>query len=299
MQLTLAQRHGSLAPLLAISIVTRGPPMTVASISAGGDFRVGDVMSRAWSLFTGNIIFFLGVPLLIYASYYAVGWALRMFFGFAGARNPGSAAFWLVLVLVAIVVFGLYVIGQGVLLYGAFQRLRGQPLRPIDALQRVVGRLVPLVGLGILFGLALMIVTFITAMIFALIASVLHSVAIILLPAIYAPAAFLLVMWIVVVPACLVENLGPVASMARSAGLTSGFRWKVFGILLLLILLSLVGVAIQFVAAYAGSWLAVLVGTVWSVVLLAYWNCTVIMTYHDLRVAKEGVDTTQIASVFD
>jgi hypothetical protein len=34
-------------------------------------------------------------------------------------------------------------------------------------------------------------------------------------------------------------------------------------------------------------------------VWIAYWNCAIIMTYHDLRVAKEGIDTGQIASIFD
>jgi hypothetical protein len=31
----------------------------------------------------------------------------------------------------------------------------------------------------------------------------------------------------------------------------------------------------------------------------AYWNGIIIMTYHDLRVAKEGVDTAPIAEIFD
>ena len=48
--------------------------MSVASINAGGDFRVGDVMSRAWNIFTGNLAFFLGITLLIYlAIFIAVG----------------------------------------------------------------------------------------------------------------------------------------------------------------------------------------------------------------------------------
>ena len=41
--------------------------------------------------------------------------------------------------------------------------------------------------------------------------------------------------------------------------------------------------------------LEVAAGVVWT----GYFNCVIIMIYHDLRVAKEGVDTSQIASVFD
>ena len=46
-------------------------------------------------------------------------------------------------------------IGQGVLLLGAFQRLRGQPLRVGEVLQKVMARFVPLLGLSILWSLAL------------------------------------------------------------------------------------------------------------------------------------------------
>ena len=45
--------------------------------------------------------------------------------------------------------------------------------------------------------------------------------------------------------------------------------------------------------------LAVVVGTIGMLAWSAYWNCVVVMAYHDLRVAKEGVDTSQIAEIFD
>ena len=49
----------------------------------------------------------------------------------------------------------------------------------------------------------------------------------------------------------------------------------------------------------ASQALGTVFGLVWSVFWTAYLNCTIIMMYHDLRVAKEGVDTEQIASIFD
>ena len=39
--------------------------MSVASLNGSGDFRVGDVLGRAWHLLTGNILFFLLVPAVI------------------------------------------------------------------------------------------------------------------------------------------------------------------------------------------------------------------------------------------
>jgi hypothetical protein len=47
-----------------------------------------------------------------------------------------------------------------------------------------------------------------------------------------------------------------------------------------------------------GSAFAILIDAAWFVPLIAYWSAIVIMTYHGLRVAKEGVDSGQIAAIF-
>ena len=38
---------------------------------------------------------------------------------------------------------------------------------------------------------------------------------------------------------------------------------------------------------------------VWSALWGAFYAILAVVTYHDLRVAKEGLDTDQIAAVFD
>jgi hypothetical protein len=273
--------------------------MSVTSVNAGGDFRVGEVLSRAWMLFTGNVIFFIAVPLLIGGSYYVVFYVLGLFLAAVGIRNPGSGGFWVMTGLALLVMLGIYVIGLGVALFGAFQRLRGQPLRPLAALQRVLTRFPPLFGLGILWGLGLIAAIFFGGFLFWIVAMALRGFAMVLAPAAYAPAIFLFVIWLVVVPACVVETLGPVGSMLRSSDLTSGYRWKVFGIFCLLIISLIAGYVIHRILWYSSPLLAFIVVAAWYVVLFAYWNCAIIMTYHDLRLAKEGVDTEQIAAIFD
>jgi hypothetical protein len=106
-------------------------------------------------------------------------------------------------------------------------------------------------------------------------------------------------MWAVVIPACVVEGLGPIASMGRSADLTKGCRWKVFGVMLLAALLLMVGLVLQVVLGMLSQAVASIYGWLLLVAWIAYWNCMTIMVYHDLRVAKEGVDTEQIAAIFD
>jgi hypothetical protein len=252
--------------------------MSVSSINAGGDFRVGDVMSRAWNIFTGNLAFFLGITLLIYLAIIVVVGAFVAIFFLAGASgNMG----WLVTIgiFLAIVLFlSLNTIGEAVLLFGAFQVLRGQSIRVGEALQRAFARFFPLIGLGILWSVAIM---------FGMLLLIV-------------PGFILLCMWAVAVPACVVEGLGPTASMSRSAALTKGYRWKILGLLLLLGVINGVGSKlIEVILGLAGDWLSSIGSLVWFVAWNAYWNCVLVMIYHDLRVAKEGVDTEQIASVFD
>jgi hypothetical protein len=121
------------------------------------------------------------------------------------------------------------------------------------------------------------------------------------------PGIMLAVRWSVALPACVVENKGPFESMRRSADLTIGHRWKIFGIFVLLlvgvivaaiIVAAIVGVIVA-VGGIVGIVLAAVIGFVAMAIYTAYLNTVLVMIYHDLRAVKEGVDTEQIAAVFD
>jgi len=104
----------------------------------------------------------------------------------------------------------------------------------------------------------------------------------------------------VAVPACVVERLGPFRSLGRSRALTKGYRWRIFGIWLVLALVSGIGSNILgLILAPAGTAITVLVSMVWQASMTAYQAISAAVIYHDLRVAKEGVDIEHIASVFD
>jgi hypothetical protein len=89
--------------------------------------------------------------------------------------------------------------------------------------------------------------------------------------------------------------------MARSAQLTKGNRWKIFGLMLLLIIPEvIVDSAIDpALSSVAGSIPAVAGHVIWGGVWGAFYAIFAVVTYHDLRVAKEGVDTRQVAAVFE
>jgi hypothetical protein len=280
--------------------------MTLASIEAGGDFRIGYVLRRAWSIFTGNIIFFLAVPLLVNAIYFAVNFALGMSFTVLRIAPvspvPMAASPWMIVAVsigIVVLFLALHMIGQGVLLMGAFQRLRGEPLRVGGALQRALARFLPLLVLSILITLVMIAVVIGCSAVLWALTFVLGRLVMVLMIAILVPIFILGVMWSVVVPACLVEGLGPISSMARSADLTKGYRWKVAGVMLLLGLMIIVAVIIMFALTRLSPVAVLIFEVAWLVAWTAYVNCAIIMIYHDLRVAKEGVDTAQVASVFD
>jgi hypothetical protein len=107
-------------------------------------------------------------------------------------------------------------------------------------------------------------------------------------------------MYYVSTPVCVAEHAGVFTSMSRGSFLTKGYRWQVFGILLLYVVAGFaVGAIIRRAFAVTGP-TAVLVArfAMWAV-LNAFNSVLVGVLYYQLRVAKEGVDIDKIAGVFD
>jgi len=111
----------------------------------------------------------------------------------------------------------------------------------------------------------------------------------------------LAVRWAVALPVCVVEGAGPLASLGRSAVLTRGHRWKVFAILLLLVIVGpLMGAIVASIfRSHGGAPVGALAYFVWTAIWGVLYYGVLTMIYHDLRAAKEGVDVEQLAAVFD
>jgi hypothetical protein len=262
--------------------------MTDAPLPAGrftaGEFRVGHVFSRAWSVFSGNLLTFMVVtgvaslpPLLIPQPKPGT------------PPDPYGNLGLTFLALFLMIVLG--TLSQAVVLYGAFQDMRGRPVSLADCLRVGLNRFFPIIGLAISVGLAVMLASLL--LIF--------------------PGLILYMMWFVATPVCVVEQLGPFRSLGRSRELTKGHRWKIFGLTLLILIPAVI------VGAVLVGVMAVLLGTggilglpaalatplgqvinlIWSAAWGAFYAVIIVVTYHDLRVAKEGIDTEQIAAVFE
>jgi glycerophosphoryl diester phosphodiesterase family protein len=247
--------------------------MTDLSVDARpleGEIRIGHIFGRAWDVFTANFVKFVVITAIIGLP--------NLLFTTAGPDSAASPEYGWRVVVGIVLGFTLNMLAQAVILYIAFQYLRGQEASLGDAVQKNITRVLPLIGVLVLTGLGL-------------------TVGFLLL---FIPGVMLLVRWSVAVPACVLDRTGPVASLKRSAILTKGHRWKIFGMFLLLWIVSMVvaGV-IMMVTRPVGVLAGAFVGFIWTAIWSAYFNSVWVMLYHDLRVAKEGVDVEQIASVFD
>jgi hypothetical protein len=113
------------------------------------------------------------------------------------------------------------------------------------------------------------------------------------------PGLIVMTMLSVSAQACVIERLGPIASLSRSAALTKGHRWRVFGLILIAGLISLGAAVLSSplprLLGMPGAILAFLVVGVAA----AYRDTVLAVQFSDLRVGKDGVGTERIAAVFD
>ena len=121
------------------------------------------------------------------------------------------------------------------------------------------------------------------------------------LTALVVPGLIVASLFAVAIPAGVVEGLGPLASLARSAALTRGDRWRVLGFLLVVDLgLGLANLfLVRLVYAVSTPGLSALFFFLLALLVGALGQIALGVLYVHLRAAREGVDVEWIASVFD
>jgi len=245
--------------------------------AAESDFSIGRAFNRTFTVFTRHFLMFSAVMAVAVAPTVA----LMGFPNHWSTANDPSKQLWLFAIMLGSWFLAglLGILAQAVVVHGSFQDMRHRRVDFTESLKVGLSRFFPVLGvailvmLGIWLGFLLLIV----------------------------PALILMTRWYIAVPACVVERLGVRASMKRSADLTRGHRWKVFGAVILLT----IGAAIanQTVTASLTAMGGQTMGLVGSLIIQsitgAFSAIFVVVTYYELRVAKEGVDIDQIASVFD
>lgn len=240
--------------------------------ASGAQFRIGDVLGKTFSIFGSRLGSFL---LLAYVPLIPV-LVLRLMAAFAPHVGPlaSRAVMYEGLAILLFVILG--GVAQAMTLYGAFQEMAGRPFGIGQSLGVGFSRTLPVLGV-------------------VLLATLLVGLASILL---VVPGVIVLCMLYVAVPVCVIERPGVTESLSRSAQLTKGYRWQIWG---LMVLVSVAGILVQFPLALAGrlTFASALLHFAWEVLSSAFGAVLAAVVYHDLRVAKEGLEVDHLANVFD
>ena len=167
----------------------------------------------------------------------------------------------------------------GALSYAVMQYLRKRPVEVGSAMSVGFRRLLPLLGVAICSGL------------FILVGFILLII----------PGFIFYCMVYVAAAACVVEGTGVFESMKRSRTLTEGFRWRIFCIIVFMVILGfLVGAIAGFTLAMIGSPIVTVLGLLVIQIISTMWGSVAAsLSYYHLRSLKESVEVDEVAQIFD
>ena len=252
------------------------------------EFRVGRVLSRSFSVLFRNIVPFGLLALVISAPPYVYGVLFNipdsMDFG-----NPDLGYATADIIATIAQLFLAYIL-TAALVYGTIQHLRGRSVNVGECFGKGLSMIFPILGVAIVSFLLI----------------ILGFAALII------PGFIVITMLWVAVPAAVIERKG-LSALSRSAELTKGYRWRILALLIalffIMILLSLPLGALSGIVVYGAmsgdgdfaTSMTIIMALNWVLASFTGALSAVVyaVSYHDLRVAKEGADTDQIASVFD
>jgi hypothetical protein len=205
---------------------------------------------------------------------------LRLVFGLQ-ARSP---ALQIVTYVVQELAGGVF---QAALIHRIVTGLQGRRATLAQCLKVTLGRIGPLLALGILYLLACAV-----------------GLALLLIP-----GAMLITAWSVTIPAFAAENTGVIGAFRRSVELTRGNRWRIFGLLVLELVLFLVlswGTTYSFTIGAAVFGVQMPLALYYFAIAPIYYVVPGLLSsglsaalYIELRQLRDGVGLQGVAAVFD
>ncbi len=261
-----------------------------AAPAAGPAVVVGAVLSRTMRAWWAHALAFSAMSVVAYAPMIAAfgvfSWSV-----FArlqgGAPDPAQILKQSVVLLAgAAVTTVLSVVEMGAVTYGTVRWLNGERAPFGQMIAVGLRRGLPVVGTGFVVWLV--------------------TVAGMLL--LLVPGVMFLVAACVAVPAAVVERPGVEGALRRSFDLTRGSRWPLFAAgLAVVVVMWLLSMAVQLGATVLvvalpppqALGVTLVVSQLGNALFSVLPAVAVAVCYHDLRLAKEGVDTAQLARVFE
>jgi membrane-anchored glycerophosphoryl diester phosphodiesterase (GDPDase) len=188
----------------------------------------------------------------------------------------------LIILVVAYIVCGILVVGA--LIHAVSEQYLRQRISIRQAYGFAWKRLGAMLGAGILASLAIGGIVAVSVSVAAL-----SWVGWILLVVGSCASIYLMIRWIFVLPAALLEGLGPTAALSRSSALVKKNWWRVLGITLVVALISAAISLILGMIPTVGAILA-------SILVTPIYMIASTLLYYDLRVRKEGYSLEALAS---
>ena len=258
------------------------PIRDTASAGVGrGAFDLGRVIQRTFTSISQNAaVFFGAAALLVGAPSVLAALGQGDMLTTASGSSFVFMAFGTVLYMV-----GLYIL-QGVVVRAAVNGFHDKSTSFGDAFNVGIQMFLPLLGLGIVAGLGMVL-----------------GYALLIVPGV-----MLTVLWSVAAPAVVVEKRGIGEALQRSRDLTRGYRWPVFGLLVIYLVLTWIvsGAIGGLNLALGGSFeasptlgLNLITTPIVNVLSGVVASAGVAALYYELRTAKEGAGPEDLASVFD
>ena len=265
----------------------------MATALAAGEDRsvsIGRIFSRAFGTIGSNPVATLGIAFLFGALPSVLIAYVMQTLGAAAFAALGAAA------TIGISLFSIFtaillaMITQGALVRATVAHSEGRKSSLAESAMAGLRVALPLLGLAVLSALGI-------------------GLGFLLL---IVPAVILYVMWSVAAPALVEERLGPIEALGRSSDLTRGVRWKIFGLLLVILVLywmfsalvAMIGVmSYGGLEAFTGGTEAMPVGylvinAVGGTITSAGWGVILTSLYVELRDWKDGPQTAVLADIF-
>jgi hypothetical protein len=217
--------------------------------------RAGSVIGQAWEMYKTHWRHLVPIAFVVYVAVSLIALALLALLGWIGAVLGAlvglAGLFWL----------------QGALVVAIDDVRDGRADLSIgQTLERVQPRLTTLALAGVLAAFAI-------------------GVGFLLL---IVPGLFLLTIWLLIVPAIMLENCGVMDSFSRSHELVRGYGWSVFGVIILTVLI-LIGVDIVFAIfrnAADSQWVGLAINIIGESVTAPFLALAWTLTYYELRALK-------------
>ena len=251
--------------------------MVITDSVAG--FSIGRVIDRTFSVVRRNLVAFLIAALLIMAPVLAIDL-------YNGTPSSFGAKSFALRALAALIQFACTYLLQASLVQSTITDLNGERAELGQALSAGFNLVLPVTVIVVLSILGLLVGTLLLVV----------------------PGIMLAMAWSVAVPVKVVERTSIKDSFGRSLYLTRGYRWRIFGLVVIYFIIS---VLLGFVAALimgvslvgAGQALHntpyLVLQWLLSVILAIFTAVGITAVYYELRTVKEGMAPQELAAAFD